>query len=509
MLFLSLLFAPTMVVLLIVSLPRWVLAAGNQKIIMEAVPDTIEVCGNGAGNVELLLHNVTDKTTFSNLQFSFADTSGAKAIQSDAGGTPLTLAPGRTRITKWTVKSPERDGQLFFRLYEGNPANSQLVGATKLDIKLRRAQAISEVARVETRISTDSIDEQDKARVILTVVNLLGRMLTVSVESPLPAANADCADAGPSNQILDANETATFSFEVMGKKAGVDVVGLRTNLEWNDGWCARKGTLFNTQQIRTTAPASDVLTAFGVPSLLLLPGFVFLATWPLLWSFGWTISGRKKLPMAAKSPEFWLLAFFISCPSLLASGLLGATYPNSFRMMDIVKVCLCFLGLSVFTYGVWSLVACIVTKRKKAAQVAKTQAATNERRARMVVEGDTVSAVLTKLKLQEAGTLLVSAKLRETGQPEASVFVLPQESDTDKRWVIPPISLEQSQDDELQKKIDDCRNNNGSVADLVELIGDPSRVRVTWAPGARLTGPHLALLVNLEMGQKASFVQVS
>jgi len=133
-----------------------------------------------------------------------------------------------------------------------------------------------------------------------------------------------------------------FEAEVKQKKYGHD-------------W---KGTLITQHKFTVgVAGESEMLTAVGVPSLLLLPGFLFLVMFMFLWN-----NVRPKAPainLDLKRPEFWAI-------SILLSILAAKTYPyitdlfgqsrdylESYGLKDLIII---WTGSVAFGVIVWTLV---------------------------------------------------------------------------------------------------------------------------------------------------------
>ena|GEM_PF-5966638 len=87
------------------------------------------------------------------------------------------------------------------------------------------------------------------------------------------------------------------------------------------------------------AGETEVLTVLGIPSLLLLPGFLVLATIGLFWRIlrpNWL---PKDFPLTLKEPEFWVLAVFISIVMvLLANPILDIDLLGRYGLNDLVKL---------------------------------------------------------------------------------------------------------------------------------------------------------------------------
>jgi hypothetical protein len=63
---------------------------------------------------------------------------------------------------------------------------------------------------------------------------------------------------------------------------------------------------------------SDLLAKIGAPSLLFLPGVLFLLAWQLLWSIGKTAAQRGEYPLVPTSGGFWVVAVAIALIAVYA-----------------------------------------------------------------------------------------------------------------------------------------------------------------------------------------------
>jgi hypothetical protein len=98
---------------------------------------------------------------------------------------------------------------------------------------------------------------------------------------------------------------------------------------------------------------SEILTAIGVPSFLLLPGFLIVVSFRMLWT---GVPPKRRLDLDPKSADFWLIAILLSLGAAflypLLTGWLGQprNYLEGYGLRDIVNVWFGSVGLERFSY---------------------------------------------------------------------------------------------------------------------------------------------------------------
>lgn len=237
---------------------------------------------------------------------------------------------------------------------------------------------------------------------------------------------------------------------------------------------------------------SEVLTAIGVPSLLLLPGFLVLTLCMLIWRRKSAhISFLKKddtdeFVVKASEPEFWVVAITISLIIFAyARNFAGFGYLKPYNLTDIAmlwfKSLLGGLVLYVILFYVDRLLSWI--EEKKAADIQKQ---VDERRLK---ERDDVLSALKKMLHRKFD---ISQRKPVTSTDPANAFngfELWTENQGNTYWVIPPIVCEKH--DNAPDTWDPFKNQNDTAA-LFESLNEAKNKRwadVRWGAQADFKGP--------------------
>ena len=283
-------------------------------------------------------------------------------------------------------------GTLQFQLsYSWHPraASSVVQGVSVVSIELqeRDPDPLDKIASVRVETSLDLLRERRDVPLFLVVTNLSGRPLSISsmtVEKPsfitiatrahddpepYVSAGASGYEIGPDGSVplpapsttLPPLEARTFRFFARAKDAfpsgkhlllfKVDVRQRGYGQEWT-------GTLVATHPFGIgVLGESELLTALGVPSFLLLPGFLILVVLKFAWQ---RVAPRKQIELDPKGTEFWMLAAFLSIIATLVypivTGWWGVSrnYLDGYGLRDVMNVWFgaMFVGLLFWGLGV-------------------------------------------------------------------------------------------------------------------------------------------------------------
>jgi hypothetical protein len=127
---------------------------------------------------------------------------------------------------------------------------------------------------------------------------------------------------------------------------------MQLKIRQEDGGCVRQGNLIHHQDLETSVRGeASVLTALGVPSLLLLPGFLMIATIGLLWRLGFRVgrASATQFPLQTTDPTYWVVVIALSL-LLTASPLIGRDLSLGYGLHDIKELWLRSLGLAAASW---------------------------------------------------------------------------------------------------------------------------------------------------------------
>ena len=288
----------------------------------------------------MLVTNSGDATA-TDLRLSPAPAGSSGADPTVTPDTSTSLAAGGSlayelSVPAWTRAAPPTELTLLAE-YRANGVDQAT--ATAVELLAPSPLDPDKIAAVELKASLATLKSGDAEPVYLLVHNKSARALTVerivasgpsfidfedlprNVEVEPGQVAVLEVDAAAESQVTPGEQQLLFRLETQSGKASFDLVA--------------------SQTVKVAvAGESEVLTALGVPSLLLLPGFLALATAAILWR----IRFRRRewdgqaFPFPLKEPEFWVLAVVISIAIVSAAAGLGTDLLGRYGLEDLICI---------------------------------------------------------------------------------------------------------------------------------------------------------------------------
>ncbi|HWM91344.1 MAG TPA: hypothetical protein VN493_11305 [Thermoanaerobaculia bacterium] len=462
-------------------------AANAPQVTLEVQPATVSVPPQGDADVLVIFRNASDQR-LSGLRLSWLTPSGVKvATEStelpDVG--PFEEVSGTLRVSRDPQKPVPGEVSLrvaYHWLRDGREVPR--IAMAPLKVSLQQPDKIEQVASVEVKTSAKAVFEHRPGRLYLVVTNTSNEPIEVVRVEPVAPSFIQVTVQEPSQaRALGPRDTLVIPCVVEAKgnskdplKPGKHLILFKVALNWKSSGRALSG--FQVASHETDVGVlgeSEVLTALGVPTFLVLPGFLMVVTFSLLWKLAPSRSGqaRKEFPVAAKSAEFWLVAVSLS---MLAAALyprvterLGArrSYLEGYDLADVIRVWTASILVAAVAFVLLDTLAAW-----RAAQKQK----------RVFNPGDGPLAVLRKLKVQKAAVYRQRADVKMDGKVRRA-FVL--QRDGNQYWIAPGIRLlgMDQADAAVKKSIGDQLTQNGDPGALADLIeGTQGRVRADWDP---------------------------
>ncbi len=237
---------------------------------------------------------------------------------------------------------------------------------------------------------------------------------------------------------------------------------------------------------------SQILTLVGVPSFLLLPGFLILTTVRMLWSRGWfKIPGQAAtFPWEIKSGEFVLMAITIS---IIITALYSVMWHNLLDDYDLGNVILVWF-ISVLGFGVFGY-ALIVWWYKS--RLAKTTPTSNENDPLAFLEKMARRGLKTYLPRAEFKT-----KVNNAEQIQQALLIDSPDEELARIWVTPFIKVtwQNGALEDLKSRVQKQLEPNGErdLRKLAKYLREgtetnggrrPVQLQVDWEPIGALTRP--------------------
>jgi hypothetical protein len=137
-------------------------------------------------------------------------------------------------------------------------------------------------------------------------------------------------------------------------RSGKYPVVVKIDLSWRALCRPMLGSLVVSREIEVgVAGESAVLTAVAVPSFLLLPGFLMVTAFALLWNRRlFRPSSSADFPLTKGEPDFWLAAVTLSMMMAVAYPYLSGrgSYLTAYGSEDVLLVWFLSIGLGVIGY---------------------------------------------------------------------------------------------------------------------------------------------------------------
>lgn len=250
-----------------------------------------------------------------------------------------------------------------------------------------------------------------------------------------------------------------------------------------EGKFERTGVAVVEQKIKVGVPGvSDVLQALDLPSLLLVPGALVLATWSLL--FGAAQTGKFTW-LEWKSSSFWLVSITVSIIifGALSQLRIGPDFLVAFSVRDVAWLWLGCVAGGGITFALYR-------GGEKGLAGYRAARAETQRRAREPLQSDKPIDILRKLERTNLPFYLPSYTRTLAGQ-EQQIFELGFPAPEGRAWIIPKIILRPQSEDEAVKRLvaQISASNNRPSDGRAELVAAVEKalqqnwIRLDWEAG--------------------------
>jgi hypothetical protein len=483
---------------------------GPTEVELEVIPSAVVLPPQGEVQAMVVARNlVTD--VLRNVQLSWFTDAGVDVVVRKP--TVDELAPNSTLT--WTLQLSQSGAELAtgtVHLYLDYTWQTQeLKGVTfgALNVKPRRPQAVEQIANVQVETALASLMEYRPGLVYLVVSNSADFPVTVIGIVP---SGPDFVTFTPryagSSQRLSPRETLSYPIEVKATDAvqpGDHLLLFQVGFEWEEFGQTWRGSIIKSHPVQVgIIGESEILKLIGVPTLLVLPGFLTVITVGWLWRNWWP--QKPALELDAKKPEFWALAILLSLFTALfvyPGVTKGLGHPRSYLegyglrditwlwMGSILIPAIAYVlgaggGRLAYRVGAWS-VKCY---RKWQARHRPTAQ-------------DTPVTILQKLYKQELGIIRERVKFDREGQTQRAFLLEPRVEEREAFWVGPAIVIEWlgQANEQCQRRVERQLGSNGNIALLAQVLEEGRQkrlLRVRWKGTEQFKRPCEVPSVDLQ-----------
>ena len=486
--------------LLWLAAPRQVSQAA-ETVTLDVVPTSITLTP-GVPETALFVARNSLTSPLENLQLTAA-ADPRLAVWVDPPST-TTLAPGSSAT--WTAHISATDGlagdrSLVFALsyrWRSAAASQPLDGnaIAALTIHPAAAESVGNIAGFEIKTALDQIQERQTGRLALVMQNrtnvplsLLGLAIDVPLMHQGPGSGAApivrLSSSDPiTGTIIPPQSQQIIAIDVdVNDQApqGNHMLVFRADLGWQRDGRTFTGSLVATQQISIgVLGESAIRTVLGVPSFLLLPGVVMVASFMLLWRWKWP---QRDLQLKSTSPDYWVIAIALS---LLAApfyawitGLFGTRrdYLAGFSLLDVFLVWFGSLLVGALAWCVYYAVE------------------TGWNHFTLPSDRDDPIAVLNKMARNRNSYPPKQVKAILNGQPYPVFSIVPKPLAPAGAWIIPSVRLSWHTENiglriQVTKDLEEAERTENPICVAQVLKAHRGVLTAVWAKTKQLGAPQ-------------------
>jgi hypothetical protein len=321
-------------------------SAEAEAVRLEVVPKSVVLPARGAAQALVVVRNSTSQT-IRNVRLSYFTDVGVKIAFIGRAGTitgramPLPVLKGelgwRIRISR--IDRGARSGIVQFRVdYQvGAPGGGQAlvrgVQLGALEVQAQPSTAVGSLVDLVVSTAGTSISQQRPQVIYLLITSKASFPITVAKVRPMlppdlhpsfprrPTDPSTCRsnDVGRFCPItLRPREARAVEVKVETGDAvrpGRQVLVFAVGFSWKEGGAEQTATMLRSKEVDVGVfGESKVLQTLGLPSVFILPGFLFIAMLALLWRL--TKPAERAFPLeigtSPGDPVFWLAAVTLS-----------------------------------------------------------------------------------------------------------------------------------------------------------------------------------------------------
>ena len=468
-----------------------VLAQSASEIKLELIPASVELPVKGESEVQLVLRNHTENT-LEGVRLDWFTNTNVSITPLDAQDVKL-IAPRSESVWRLKLKHGEEglvSGKINFRisygLQAGNTASVAQVVFGSLEVKGREADAVEKMAEVVVKTSITSLNEQHPGRVYLVINNKSDQEIRIGKLSSSGPTFIQIEPELTGIQKVAPHDSLGLPVNIRVTDAvdpGKQLVLFRIPIEWGTGEQLQSASLVASQEFNIGVfGESEILTALGIPSFLILPGFLMLISYRMFSNLGREKKREEESSLKiGTSPQFWMIAITLSIFMALLypaiTGLVGGVrrnYLGSYGLNDVVRVW--FISI------IFGALACGVVYSFRRLQA----------RYYTPSENDNPIKIIKKLRWQRLSIHLPTVEVKR-GQENMSVFRIQARKGNQKTfWVAPYIDLSwrEGVDSNFKGNVALQMERGKSISDLIDSLEQEDKLTLQWDKTGIITQPY-------------------
>lgn len=467
---------------------------------IEVIPDTIKLTPHVEAKALAIVRNKS-ATSLKNIRLSWLSDSTLKlSIEPPAS---KNLVPGGELVWVLSCKDEGRgftSRDVYVKcdfVWNRNTTSESVPGVvySTLSVESSAPEASAQIADVQVNTVLESLMEHKPGIIYLTIKDT----------ADFPIEITKIMSRGP--EFIKFNEVNLFSVKTI--KPGETYVfpikieatesvrpgkhlllfDVNLNLIKDDHRWTRN--IIATQEIEVGIfGEAEILVAIGVPSFLILPGFLMLLTLGLLWKH---IAPQTEFKLKLDTPNFWFVAITLSLLTAIAyplvTGWIGVSrnYLEGYGLGDVVRV---WFGSIIFSALAYLVVAVAINQGNHLLSWFLSW-----KRNRIIpTENDDAINILTKLQRQKLKIKLKRIKVNIKGNVQNAYLLEDKKEGQQEIWIGPriKISWKDSAKKEFKEKVNAHLGEKSSLKPLIKLLKKGKKqdcLNVDWTPIEKIKGP--------------------
>jgi hypothetical protein len=459
----------------------------SSQIQLEVTPSTIKLAPSEKELITISARNNT-KSPAENLRLEWIVTSGL-VVKARSNEKEQLLPVGAS--TRWSLDVTQasdstESGHVYFLLdyvqRESNTTTSMAntVNAS-LEVQVRSPTTLEKLVDVRAESALKLLKQSDTGTIYVVVKNKSVRPLTVlPLKRDPPDKDLEIISITPNKNIeIPPQAEKTFSVDVKAKnrvKPGKHVLLFPIDITWHEDGHQHRSSIISKYEFDLGVVGDELLTVLGVPTLLLLPGFLAILIFTMLWNH---VGTRTRIPLDLKSGEFWSIAVLVSLSATLLYRLTwNDNYPDRYGLDDVYFI---WFGSAAVGAGAWAAAVLFVWLWKAGRRWYYTFA-----------PSDGPIDVLRKLARNKRGFQLEQVDVHLGGKDQRAVVL---DRNGDITWVAPEIlvgvrdNLDPQDKSILQTTLQGCVAATDAPRELADFLEkEKSRLEIKWCASDVLGG---------------------
>jgi hypothetical protein len=339
------------------------ISAAPPAVTLEALPAALELAPDGEAEVVLVLRNASS-AALSGLRLAHTALAG---VEVESGGLPKSLARDSSLaipVVIHRLPAGSAKGGLVFQLFyttrsEDGSAEIAGLAAAKVDLAERLPAALDKLVEVKIETPLKVLGETQSGFVQVTARNLAPFPVTLTALTPGDSRTVRF-EPGQFDQAvtLMPQTSEVFNFRLSltpPYQSGDEIVYFTAQFAWEQDGRGYTGSQIVSKSIAVGvfAEQSDLMKLLGMPSFLVLPGFLGVMAFAFCWK---RFSPKTDLNLGPAAVEFWILVVTVSIPLIFlyrqVSIWIGfpRQFPNAYSLADILILWVVSLGLGILAW---------------------------------------------------------------------------------------------------------------------------------------------------------------